>query len=90
MSALEQPAVKTPRQQKVLDALGGGVRTWEQLRALTKISDDQLGFVLGELLDLRKIWTEERSGVRFYGIERRSGLVPRFAHPARRAGDPRA
>lgn len=80
--------VPTPlRHRKVLDALGDGVRTWDELRALTKINDDRLGFTLGELLDLRKIWTGVRGGVRMYGIERRVGLVPRFANVQRRASD---
>jgi hypothetical protein len=74
-------------QQKVLEALEEKARTWEELRALTKISDERLGFTIGDLLDLRKIWTVERGDVRVYGIERRTGLVPRFHHPLRRAGD---
>ena len=68
------------RRQKVLAQLEGGVRTWDELRALTKVNDDNLGFALGELLDLRKIWTGRRGAERVYGIERRAGLVPRFAH----------
>ena len=81
-------SANTLRQQRLLDALGEGPRTWDQLRALLKINDDNLGYTLSELLDLRKIWTVERGGVRVYAIERRTGLVPRFAHPLRRAGDP--
>lgn len=87
MSEPKQDTFTPLRQRKVLDALGDGVRTWDELRALTKISDDRLGFTLGELLDLRKIWTAVRSGVRMYGIERRTGLVPRFANVQRRASD---
>ena len=67
------------RRQKVLNILEGGARTWDELRALTKVSDDNLGFAIGELLDLRKIWTGQRGDDRVYGIERRAGLVPRFA-----------
>jgi len=74
------------RRQKVLAQLEGGSRTWDELRALTKVSDEGLGFAIGELLDLRKIWTGQRGDERVYGIERRAGLVPRFAH-SRRAGD---
>lgn len=77
----------TTPQQKVLAALENGVRTWDELRALTKINDERLGFTIGDLLDLRKIWTVQRGEVRVYGIERRVGLVPRFHHPLRRAGD---
>ena len=68
------------RRQKVLAQLEGGARTWDELRALTKVSDESLGFAIGELLDLRKIWTGQRGDNRIYGIERRMGLVPRFAH----------
>ena len=88
MSKPDQAKTMNPRQQKILDALQASLRTWDELRALTKINEEGLGFTIGELLDLRKIWTEERDGVRVYGIERRTGLVPRsFAHPQRRAGD---
>jgi hypothetical protein len=87
MSTPQQPTLTSPRHQKLLDALQSGSRTWDQLRAETKINEEGLGFVIGELLDLRKIWTAERGGVRIYGIERRTGLVPRFAHERRRATD---
>jgi len=87
MSKTEQTTVAPSRQQKVLDLLEEEERTWYQLRALTKINDDNLGFTLMELLDLRKIWTVRRSGVRVYGIERRTDLAPRYAHERRRAGD---
>jgi len=73
------------RRQKVLAQLEGGARTWDELRALTKVSDESLGFAIGELLDLRQIWTGRSGDVRVYGIERRTGLVPRFAHEPRRA-----
>ena len=82
--------VLTLRQQRILDALEGGARTWEYLRGLMKMNDDNLGFTLGELLSLRKIWTVQRGDVRVYGIERRTGLVPRFGHPQRRETDLRA
>ena len=87
MAKPEQAAVVNLRQQKIIDALHDGVLTWDELRAATKIKEEGLGFVLGELLDLRKIWTETRGEVRVYGLERRTGLVPRFAHPRRRASD---
>jgi hypothetical protein len=87
MSKTEQAIVSPLRQQKVLE-LHEGMRTWDQLRALTKINDDNLGFTILELLNLRKIRTIRRSGVRVYGIERRTGLVPIFAHERRRADDP--
>ena len=87
MSKPEQKTVTTLRQKKILDQLQSGVRTWDELRRLTKINEEGLGFTIGELLDLRKIWTIERGGVRIYGIERRIGLVPRFAHEKRRSSD---
>jgi hypothetical protein len=87
MSKPDRAAATTLRQQKILDALQGGARTWDELRAQTKATEEGLGFAIGELLDMRKIWTGERGGVRVYGIERRAGLAPRFAHPLRRAGD---
>ena len=74
-------------QERILNALQTGARTWDDLRELTKISDERLGFVLSDLFDLRKIWTVTRNGVRVYGLERRTGLVPRFSHPLRRATD---
>ncbi len=77
----------TLRQEKVLDALRSGARSWDELRQLTKINEEGLGFVIGELLDLRKIWTGQKEDVRIYGIEKRQGLVPRFGHPQRRASD---
>ena len=79
--------IMTDRRQKVLAHLEGGARTWDELRALTKVSDDNLGFAIGELLDLRKIWTGQMGDDRVYGIEKRTGLVPRFAHGPTRAGD---
>lgn len=74
-------------QERILNALQTGARTWDDLRELTKISDERLGFTLGELFDLRKIWTVTRNGVRVYGLERRIGLVPRVSHPLRRSTD---
>ena len=80
----------TNRQQKILDQLEDGAHTWNDLRGLTKVSDDNLGLAIGELLDLRKIWTGQRGDDRVYGIERRVGLSPRFAPPRRRSVDPTA
>ncbi len=80
----------TSPQKRVLDALRDGCLTWDALKGVTKASDDALGYILGELLDLRKIWTEERDGLRVYGIERRTGLVPRFANMGRRSTDRQA
>ena len=74
-------------QQRVLNALQSGLQTWESLKAATKLNDERLGFTLGELLDLRQIWTVEKQGVRVYGIERRTGLVARVSHPQRRSTD---
>jgi hypothetical protein len=71
----------------VLDALQDGILTWDELKGATKASDDKLGSTLGELLDLRKIWTAERNELRIYGIERRRGLVPRFFNMGRRSTD---
>lgn len=75
------------RQQKVLDQLQAGARTWGDLRGLTKINDDNLGLTILELLNARKIWATNNGDVRTYGIERRVGLVPRFAREQRRSGD---
>lgn len=87
MNKVEQSPPLTLRQEKVLNALQGGARTWDELRTMTKISEEGLGFTIGELLDLRKIWTGQKGDVRIYGIERRLGLIPRFGHPQRRATD---
>ncbi len=77
----------SPPQQRVLDALQDSILTWDALKYVTKINDERLGFTLGELLDLRKIWTAEQNDTRVYGIEKRTGLVPRFTHPQRRSTD---
>ena len=69
----------TFRQQQVLAHLQGRVCTWDELSRLMKINDDGLGFAIGTLLDLRKIWTTQKDDVRVYGLERRVGLVPRSA-----------
>ena len=74
-------------QQRILTVLEGGSRTWDTLKGLTKISEEHLGFTIGELLGLRKIWTTHKNDVRVYGIERRIGLVPRASHQSRRIGD---
>jgi hypothetical protein len=83
----EPATVTTLRQQEVLNELQEGVRTWAQLRDLMKINDDMLGFMLGTLLSQRKIWTTQRNGVRVYGLERRTGLVPRLSYTQRRSTD---
>ncbi len=74
-------------QQRVLDALQDGVLTWDELKGVTKTNDERLGFTLGELLDLRNIWTAQRNDSRVYGIEKRTGLVPRFTYAQRRSTD---
>ena len=71
-------------QQRILHVLEGGHRTWEALKGLANINDQALGFTIGELLDQRKIWTTQNEGVRVYGVERRTGLVPRAFHRSRR------
>ena len=73
-------------QQRILNVLEKGLRTWDDLKELTKLNEERLGFSLGELFDLRKIWTAQKNGVRVYGIERRTGLAPRY-HLQRRATD---
>lgn len=87
MSRVEQAPVVTLRQQKVLDQIQMGARTWDDLRRLTKISDNNLGFIIGELLNQRKIRTAQKNDVRVYGLERRTGLVPRFSYAPRRSND---
>ena len=75
----------TTPQQRILSVLEGGVRTWDALKGLTKINDERLGFTIGELLDLRKIWTTQINDVRVYGIERRNFYSsPITVEPARR------
>ena len=87
MAKSEQTITITSRQRLILNALQNGARTWDELRALTKLKEEGLGFTIGELLDLRKIWTLTRDEVRVYGLEQRTGLVPRGMHPQRRADD---
>ncbi len=90
MSDARQFEQLTLRQERVLNALQSGAKTWVELQDMTKISEESLGFTIGELLDLRKIWTGQKGEARIYGIERRRGLVPRFGHLQRRATDLRA
>lgn len=87
MSEAEQVTGTTGRHPTILNELQGGERTRDQLRALTKINDDNLGFMIGELLNRRKIWTAHKNDVGVYGLERRTGLVPRFPDPLRRSTD---
>jgi hypothetical protein len=87
MSNPEYTTVATFRLQKVLDQLQERARTWDQLRALTKFNDDSLGLTILELLNLRKIWAAKKNDVRVYGLEKRTGLVPRFSYPRRRSTD---
>jgi hypothetical protein len=87
MSEAEQVTVITGHHPTILNELQGGERTWDQLQTLTKINDDNLGFMIGELLNRRKIWTAHKNDVRVYGLERRIGLLPRFTDPQRRATD---
>ena len=54
-------------QQRVLDALEGGPLTWDDLKGVAKVNDEALGFALGALLDLRKVWTAQRNDTRVYG-----------------------
>jgi hypothetical protein len=87
MSQPEPATVATLLQQKLLDQLQSRARTWDDLRGLTKINAEALGFIILELLNQRKIWTIQNGDVRVYGIERRIGLTPRFAREQRRATD---
>jgi hypothetical protein len=87
MSDPEQVTADTFRQQQVLNQLQGRVCTWDDLRRQLKINDDGLGLVILELLNLRKIWVAKKNDVRFYGLEKRIGLVPRFSYPQRRSTD---
>ena len=76
MAKLAQTRVDTVRREKLRAALDGGARTWAELRLLTKLNDDWLGLTIGELLDARRIWTQARGEVRYYGLELRAGLIP--------------
>ena len=75
------------KHQRVLDALQGGARSWDDLKGVAKLNDERLGFTLGELLGQRLIWTAQREDRRMYGIERRTGLVPRFSNQQRQVTD---
>ena len=82
-----KPPILTATQKQVLATLQDGVQSWDEIKAATKLSDERLGTVLGELFDQRKIWTGHRGDVRLYGLERRVGLRPRLAHLQRRSTD---
>lgn len=66
-------------QQRVLDVLQGAACSWDHLKVAAKLNDERLGFMLGQLLSERLIWTAQRNDVRIHGIERRAGIVPRFS-----------
>jgi hypothetical protein len=85
----EQKMNRATPQERILAVLQDGLRTWDDLKGLTKINEERLGVTLGELLSLRKIWTAHKNDVRVYGIERRLGLVPRLANQQQRATDKR-
>ncbi len=90
MNSIKKAAKKSaaPPQKRVLDALrDDSILTWDALKGAANANDDALGYILGELLDLRKIWTADRNGLRIYGIERRKGRVPRFFNTGRRSTD---
>ena len=87
MSKPEQTITPTFRQQQVLDQLQERARTWDELRMLLKINNEGLGFTIGALLSLRKIWTAQKNDLRVYGLERRNGLVPRLSYLQRRTTD---
>jgi predicted transcriptional regulator len=74
-------------QHRVLAALRDRARTWDDLKAATRLNDDQLGQTLGKLLNDRLIWTAQQGEGRVYGLEKRTGLVPRGLHQRRRATD---
>jgi hypothetical protein len=80
-------AERATPQERVLNVLRDGLSTWDDLKGLTKLNEERLGFTLGELLSLRKIWTERKNDLRVYGLERRVGLVPRFTPAHRRYTD---
>jgi len=80
-------SISISQHEKILNALQKGFRTWADIKELTKINDDRLGLTLCELLNLKKIWTAQRNGVRVYGIESKRELAPRFISPRPHPGD---
>lgn len=87
MSNLDEATTPTFRQQQVLSHLQDRARSWDELRRLLKINNEGLGFTIGALLSLRKIWTVQKNDIRVYGLERRNGLVPRSSYLQRRSTD---
>ncbi len=56
-----------PGAANVMIALGSGARAWDDLRQHTKLTDDQLGLTLVELLDRKLVATKTgRNGDRVY------------------------
>ncbi len=74
-------------QQRVLAALQSRARTWDYLKTAVNLNDERLGLTLGKLLNDRLIWTAQQADSRVYGLEKRTGLVPRGLHQRRRATD---
>ncbi len=74
-------------QQRLLNALQNGMLTWDELKGIANCNEERLGIALGELLTLRKIWTVYENDIRVYGLEKRTGVVPRFVYPQRRSTD---
>jgi len=58
-------------QQRILNALQGDMLTWDELKGIANCNEESLGFALGELFDLRKIWTVYENDIRVYGLEKR-------------------
>jgi hypothetical protein len=60
------PPLPNDPQQRVLDAIREGSRTWEEIAAATRLGDKRLGLIFIDLLDRKKVKVVYREGVRLY------------------------
>ena len=54
--------------QLVLDAIRQGCRTWHEIVALTKLTENQLGMILSELFMQKRVKVEHLHGERRYHL----------------------
>jgi hypothetical protein len=62
------PASTDAEQRLVLDAIQSGMRTWDEIQAATRLTDNRLGVVLGDLFAQRKLRTAEQDEIRVYKL----------------------
>jgi hypothetical protein len=54
--------------QLVLDAIRQGCRTWHEIVAATKLTENRLGVIFSDLFEQKKVKVEYQSGERRYRL----------------------